>query len=162
VRSELLFFAGDQRVQITADESGCGSLTFPQTSDKRQPNTAFWDLLANTVGSGKIAVARPDQLAVKTEPINGNPSAVAGVTDVRDAALMARLYAVTLALPLLAGKPACATPSQTLYGLSFSVDNLSLLTAVTAQSGCAAVTLNEGDQRATTPEFWTLARQAAS
>ena len=49
-RSELLFFAGDQRVQITADESGCGSVTFPQTSDKRQPNTAFWDLLAKTMG----------------------------------------------------------------------------------------------------------------
>jgi hypothetical protein len=158
-RSELLFFAGDQRVQITADESGCGSVTFPQTSDKRQPDTAFWDLLAKMVGGVEVGEARPDHLAVKTEPINGNPS---GVTDVRDTALMARLYDVTLALPPLAGKPACATPSQTLYGLSFSIDDLSLLTAVTDQSGCAAVTLNDGDQRATTPEFWTLARQAAS
>jgi hypothetical protein len=161
-RSELLFFAGDQRVQITADESGCGSVTFPQTSDLRQPDTAFWDLLAKTVGGVKGAEARPDHLAVKTEPINGNSSSVAGVADVRDTALMARLYDVTLALPPLAGKPACATPNQTLYGLSFSVDDLSLLTAVTNQSGCAAVTLNDGDQRATTPEFWALARQVAS
>jgi hypothetical protein len=160
-RSELLFFAGDQRVQITADESGCGSVTFPQTADKRQSNTTFWDLLAKTGGGVKVAEARPDQLAMKTEPINGNPSSVAGVTDVRDAALMARLYDVTLALPQLSGKPSCATPSQTLYGLSFEIDDLSLLTAVTDQSGCAAVTLNDGDQRATTLEFWTLARQAA-
>ncbi|HEY7093908.1 MAG TPA: hypothetical protein VH393_12050 [Ktedonobacterales bacterium] len=159
-RSELLFFAGDQRVQVTADESGCGSVTFPQTSDKRQPDTAFWDLLAKTAGSVKVVEARPDQLAVKTEPINGNPSSVAEVSDVRDTALMARLYDVTLALPPLAGKPSCATPSQTLYGLAFEVDGLSLLTAVTDQSGCAAVTLNDGNQRATTPEFWTLARQA--
>lgn len=160
-RSELLFFAGDQHVQVTADESGCGSVTFPQTSDKRQPDTAFWDLLAKTAGSVKVTEARPDHLSVKTEPINGNPSGVASVTDVRDTALMARLYDVTLALPPLAGKPSCATPSQTLYGLSFEVDGLLLLTAVTDQSGCAAVTLNEGDQRATTPEFWMLARQAA-
>jgi len=41
------------------------------------------------------------------------------------------------------------------------VDGLSLLTAVTDQSGCAAVTLNDNDQRATTPEFWTLVRQVA-
>jgi len=160
-RSELLFFAGDQRVQVTADESGCGSVTFPQTSDKRQPNTAFWDLLAKTMGNVKVVEARPDRLAVKTEPINGNPSGVAGVSDVRDTALMARLYDVTLALPPLAGKPSCGTPSQTLYGLAFEVDGLSLLTAVTDQSGCAAVTLNDNDQRATTPEFWTLARQVA-
>jgi hypothetical protein len=161
-RSELLFFAGDQRVQITTDESGCGSVTFPQTADIRQPNTAFWDLLAKRAGNAKVVEARPDRLAVKIEPINGNPSSVAGATDVRDAALMARLYDVTLALPPLAGKPACATPSQTLYGLAFEVDGLSLLTAVTDQSGCAAVTLNDGDQRATTPEFWALAHQAAS
>jgi hypothetical protein len=160
-RSELLFFAGDQRVQVTADESGCGSVTFPQTSDKRQPDTAFWGLLAKTMGSVKVVEARPDQLAVKAEPINGNPSGVAGVTDVRDAALMGRLYDVTLALPPLAGKPSCATPSQTLYGLAFEVDGLSLLTAVTDQSGCAAVTLNDNDQRATTPDFWTLVRQTA-
>jgi hypothetical protein len=160
-RSELLFFAGDQRVQVTADESGCGSVTFPQTADKRQPNTAFWDLLAKTAGGVKVAEARPDRLAVKTEPINSNPSGVARVADVRDAALIARLYNVTLALPPLTGKPSCAAPSQTLYGLAFEVDGLSLLTAVTDQSGCAAVTLNNGDQRATTPEFWTLARQAA-
>jgi hypothetical protein len=161
-RSELLFFAGDQRVQITADESGCGSVTFPQTADKRQPDTAFWGLLAKTAGSVKVAEARPDRLAVKSEPINGNPSGVAGAADVRDAALIARLYDVTLALPPLTGKPSCAAPSQTLYGLAFEVDGLSLLTAVTDQSGCAAVTLNDGDQRATTPEFWTLARRAAS
>ncbi|HEX3271523.1 MAG TPA: hypothetical protein VHR15_12815 [Ktedonobacterales bacterium] len=160
-RSELLFFAGDQRVQVTADQSGCGSVTFPQTSDKRQPDTAFWDLLAKTADGVKVAEARPDHLAVKTEPINGNPSGVAGVTDVRDAALIAKLYDVTLALPPLSGKPSCATPSQTLYGLSFEIDGLSLLTAVTDQSGCAAVTLNDNDQRATTPEFWALARQAA-
>jgi hypothetical protein len=160
-RSELLFFAGDQRVQVTADEGGCGSVTFPQTADKRQPNTAFWDLLAKTVGGVKDAEARPDRLAMKTEPINSNPSSVAGVTDVRDAALIARLYDVTLALPPLTGKPSCATPSQTLYGLDFKVDGLSLLTAVTDQSGCSAVTLNDGSQRATTPEFWALARQAA-
>jgi hypothetical protein len=161
-RSELLFFAGDQRVQVTADESGCGTVTFPQTSDKRQPDTAFWDLLAKTAGSVKVAEARPDQLSVKTEPINGNPSGVAGVADARDAALIARLYDVTLTLPRLTGKPSCATPSQTLYGLAFAVDGLSLLTAVTDQSGCAAVTLDNDDQRATTPEFWALARQAAS
>ena len=161
-RSELLFFAGEQRVQVTADESGCGSVTFPQTADKRQPNTAFWDLLAKTAGGVKVAEARPDRLAVKTEPINSNPSGVAGVADVRDAALIARLYDVTLALPPLTGKPSCAAPSQTLYGLDFEVDGLSLLTAVTDQSGCAAVTLNDGSQRATTPEFWALARQAAS
>ncbi|HEY7020092.1 MAG TPA: hypothetical protein VH349_03175 [Ktedonobacterales bacterium] len=160
-RSELLFYTGDQRVQVTADESGCGSVTFSQTSDKRQPDTAFWDLLAKTEGGVKVVEARPDQLAVKTEPINGNPSSVAGVTDVRDAALMGRLYDVALALPPLTGKPSCAAPSQTLYGLAFEVDGLSLLTAVTDQSGCAAVTLNDGDQRATTPEFWALARQAA-
>jgi hypothetical protein len=160
-RSELLFFAGDQRVQVTADESGCGSVTFPQTSDKRQPNTALWDLLAKTAGNVKVTEARSDRLAVKTEPINANPSGVASVTDVRDAALMARLYDVTLTLPPLSGKPSCATPNQTLYGLSFEVDGLSLLTAVTDQNGCAAVTLNDGDQRATTPEFWALARQAA-
>jgi hypothetical protein len=136
-------------------------VTFPRTSDKRQPNTAFWDLLAKTVGGVKSVEAHPDRLAVKTEPINGNPSGVAGVTDVRDPTLITRLYDVTLALPPLAGKPSCATPSQTLYGLAFSVDGLSLLTAVTDQSGCAAVTLNDNDQRATTPEFWTLARQAA-
>jgi hypothetical protein len=160
-RSELLFFAGEQRVQVTADESGCGLVTFPQTSDKRQPATAFWDLLAKTAGSVKVAEARPDHLAVKTEPINGNPSGIAGVSDVRDAALIARLYDATLALPPLTGKPSCATPSQTLYGLAFEVDGLSLLTAVTDQSGCAAVTLNDNDQRATTPEFWAFARQAA-
>ena len=160
-RSELLFFAGDQRVQITADESGCGSVTFPQTSDKRQPDTAFWDLLAKTAGGVKVVEARPDRLAVKTELINGNPSGVAGVTDVRDAALMARLYDVTLALPPLAGKPSCGTPSQTLYGLAFEVDGLSLLTAVTDQSGCAAVTLDNNDQRATKTQFWALAHQAA-
>jgi hypothetical protein len=135
-------------------------VTFPQTSDQRQPNAAFWDLLAKTAGGVKVGEARPDHLAVKTEPINGNPSGVAGVTDVRDAALMAHLYDVTLVLPRLEGKPSCAAASQTLYGLSFSVDDLSLLTAVTDQAGCAAVTLNDGDQRATTPEFWTLARQA--
>jgi uncharacterized protein YceK len=161
-RSELLFFAGEQRVQVTADESGCGSVTFPQTTDKRQPNTAFWDLLAKTAGGAKAAEARPDRLAVKTEPINSNPSGVAGVADVRDAALIARLYDATLALPPLTGKPSCATPSQTLYGLDFELDGLSLLTAETDQSGCAAVTLNDGSQRATTPEFWALARQAAS
>jgi hypothetical protein len=160
-RSELVFFTGDQRIQVSAGESGCGSVTFPQTSDKRQPNIAFWDLLAKTAGGVKVAEARPGHLAVKTEPINGNPSGVAGVTEVSDAALMAHLYDVTLALPRVAGKPTCATPSQTLYGLSFSVDDLSLLTAVTGQSGCAAVTLNGGDQRATTPPFWALARQAA-
>jgi hypothetical protein len=160
-RSELLFFAGDQRVQVTAVESGCGSVTFPQTADKRQPNTAFWDLLAKTAGSVNVAEARPDQLSVKSEPINGNPSGVAGAADVRDAALIARLYNVTLALPPLTGKPSCAAPSQTLYGLAFAVDGLSLLTAVTDQAGCAAVTLDNNDQRATTPEFWTLAHQAA-
>jgi hypothetical protein len=160
-RSELLFYGGDQRVQVTADESGCGTVTFPQTSDKRQPGADFWDLLAKTVGSVKVAEARPDRLSIKTEPINGNPSGVAGVADVRDAALIARLYDVTLALPGLTGKPSCATPSQTLYGLAFEVEGLSLLTAVTDQSGCAAVTLDNNDQRATTPEFWTLARQAA-
>jgi hypothetical protein len=160
-RSELLFFAGDQRVQVTADESGCGSVTFPQTSDKRQPDAAFWDLLAKTAASVTVVEARPDRLAVKSEPINGNPSGVAGVTDIRDAALIAGLYDVTLSLPALTGKPSCATPSRTLYGLAFEVDSLSLLTAVTDQSGCAAVTLNDGDQRATTPEFWALARQAA-
>jgi hypothetical protein len=160
-RSELLFFAGDQRVQITADESRCSSVTFPQTADKRQPDTAFWDLLAKTAGSIKVAEARPDHLAVKTEPINGNPSGVAGVTDVRDVTLMGRLYDVTLSLPPLAGKPSCATPSQTLYSLAFEVDGLSLLTAVTDQSGCVAVTLNDNDQRATTSDFWTLVRQAA-
>jgi hypothetical protein len=68
---------------------------------------------------------------------------------------------VTLALPPLSGKPTCATPTQTRYGLAFEVDGLALLTAVTDENGCAAVTLNDGDQRATTPEFWTLARQAA-
>jgi hypothetical protein len=160
-RSELLFYGGAQRLQVTAEESGCGSVTFPQTSDKRQPNIAFWDLLAKTADGVKVAEARPDHVAVKTEPINSNPSGVAGVADVRDTALMARLYDVTLALPPLSGKPSCATPSQTLYGLSFSIDDLSLLTAVTDQSGCAAVTLNDGDQRATTLEFWTLARLAA-
>ena len=157
-RSELLFFAGDQRVQVTADESGCGSVTFPQTSDKRQPDTAFWDLLAKTAGGVKVAEARPDRLAVKTEPINGNPSGVAGVTDVRDAALMARLYDVTLALPPLAGKPhvgrrarrSTASPSRWMA--------LSLLMAVTDQSGCAAVTLNDGTSATT--QFWALARQA--
>jgi hypothetical protein len=161
-RSELLFYAGAQRVQVTADESGCGSVTFPQTSDKRQPDTALWDLLAKTAGSVKVGEARPDHLAVKTEPINGNPSGVAGITDMRDAALIGRLYDVTLALPTLTGKPSCAAPRQTLYGLAFEVDGLSLLTAVTDQSGCAAVTLNDGDQRAMTPEFWALAREAAS
>ena len=49
----------------------------PQTSDKRQPDTAFWDLLAKTAGGVKVIEARPDRLAVKTEPINGNPSGVA-------------------------------------------------------------------------------------
>ena len=122
-------------------------MTFTQTSDKRQPNTAFWDLLAKMAGGVKVTEARPDRLAVKTEPINGNPSSVAGVTDVRDAALMARLYDVTLALPPLAEQPSCATPSQTLYGLSFEVDGLSLLTAVTDQSGCASVMLYEGGRR---------------
>ena len=136
-------------------------MTFPQTSDKRQPDAAFWDLLAKTAGSAKVAEARPDRLAVKTEPINSNPSGVAGVAHVRDAALIAQVYDVTLPLPPLAGKPSCGTPSQTLYGLAFEVDGLSLLTAVTDQAGCAAVTLNDGSQRATTPEFWTLARQAA-
>jgi hypothetical protein len=160
-RSELVFFASDQRIQVTADQSGCGSVTFLQTSDKRQPDAAFWNLLAKTAASVKVAEARPDHLAVKTEPINGNPNGVAGVTDVRDVALIARLYDITLALPPLTGKPSCATPSQTLYGLAFEVDSLSLLTAVTDQSGCAAVTLNDGDQRATTLEFWTLARQVA-
>jgi hypothetical protein len=161
-RWELLFFASDQRVQVTADESGCGSVTFPQSADKRQPDAAFWSLLAKTAASGKTSEARPDHLAVKSEPINGNPSGVAGVADVRDAALIAQLYDVALALPPLAGKPSCAPPSQMLYGLAFEVDGLSLLTAVTNQSGCAAVTLDNNDQRATTPEFWALARQAAS
>jgi hypothetical protein len=45
------------------------------------------------------------------------------------------------------------------HGLAFEVDGISLLTAVTDQSGCAAITLNENDQRATTPEFWTLVRR---
>jgi hypothetical protein len=137
-------------------------VTLPQTADPRQPDAAFWSLLAQTTGSVKVVAARPEHLAVKTEPINGNSSGVAGVADVRDAALIVRLYDVTLALPPLAGKPSCATPSQTLYGLSFSVDDLSLLSAVTDQSGCAAVTLDNHDQRATTPEFWALARQAVS
>jgi hypothetical protein len=160
-RSELLFFAGDQRVQVTADESGCGSVTFPQTSAIRQPDTAFWDLLAKTTGSVKVVEARPDQLSVKAEPINGNSSSLPGATDVRDAKLIARLYDVTLALPPLVGQPSCSPPSLTLYGLSFTVDGFSLLTAVTDSSGCAAVTLNEHVQRATTQEFWMLARQAA-
>ena len=87
---------------------------------------------------------------MKTEPINNNPSGVAGVSEVRDTALIAQLYDVTRALPPLAGNPSCGTPSQTLYGLAFEVDGLSLLTAVTDQSGCAAVTLDNTDQRATT------------
>jgi hypothetical protein len=160
-RSELLFFAGDQRVQVTADESGCGSVTVPQTPNIRQPDTAFWDLLAKTMGGVKAVEARPDQLSVKAEPINGNSSSVAEVTDVRDATLVAQLYDVSLALPPLAGQPSCSAPSQTLYGLSFTVEGFSLLTAVTDKSGCAAVTLNKHDQRATTQEFWMLARQAA-
>jgi hypothetical protein len=158
-RSELLFFAGDQRVRITADESNCGSVTFPQTADKRQPDAAFWQLLAKTAGSVKITEARPDRLQVKTEPIHADPSGVAAVADVQDKALIARLYDVTLALPPLTGQPACATPSKSLYGLAFELDGLSLLTAVTDQAGCAAATLDNQDQRATTAEFWPLVRQ---
>jgi hypothetical protein len=84
---------------------------------------------------------------------------VAAVADVQDKALIAQLYDVTPALPPLTGQPACATPSKSLYGLAFELDGLSLLTAVTDQAGCAAVTLDNQDQRATTTEFWLLVRQ---
>jgi hypothetical protein len=159
-RSELIFFAGDQRFRVTADKSGCGSVKFMRTSDVRQPDAAFWSLLATTAGAVQTAEARPAHLSVKSVPVSADPNGVAAVAEVHDAALIARLYDVTLALPPLTGQPACATRSPTLYGLAFELDDLSLLTAVTDQAGCAAVTLNEHDQRATTAEFWTLARQA--
>lgn len=163
MRDELTFFAGDQRIQGTADRNGCVTLWLPALASQatHQADSAFWALLDRTLASASAVTARPDQLDVKVSPAASDPTATASATTITDLAIIQPLYTALFALPKPPDGWKCTTTPGTLYGFSFSWHSMGLVSAV-ADAGCNTVTFDGNVVRLANQRFWDVLLRAAT
>src|SRR5262249_52903870 len=133
---ELRFFAGDQRIQATADHNGCVSLWVPAlgSATTRQADAGFWALMDRTLSDDWAVPAQPDQLGVKAVPASGDPNGTASDLTITDAAIMAPLFDALFALPAAPDGWHCTTGAGAQFGLSFSWHEMGLVSAVADQT----------------------------
>lgn len=162
-RDELIFFAGDQRIQGTADHNGCVTLSLPALASQatHQADAAFWALLDRTLASASAVTARPDQLDVKVSPSSSDPTATASVKTITQPTVMQPLYDALFALPKPPEGWRCTSAPGTLYGFSFSWHGMGLVSAV-ADAGCNTVTFDGNVIRLANQRFWDALLRAAS
>lgn len=159
VHYTLVFFQAEQRYQALLDAKGCISGPLDGT-EYHQANAAFWQLLKQTLAGASTGPARPDTLNMKTEPASGDPSSTASASTIQQKPIVQQLYDAIFALPALPANQSCPSTKGTLYGLSFSQDNIELVSFIADKSGCGTVSTNDGSVRLADQHFWNLVHQA--
>ncbi len=156
-RYTLVFFEAEKLYYAQLDQNGC--ISGPSAYERHQANAAFWQLFKQTLASAPTAPARPDTLNMKIVPASNDPSTTASAITITRQDMVQKVFDALYALPQQPGDQTCPATMGTLYGLTFSKDEVELISAIADKSGCGTVT-SEGYARLANQAFWDLLQQA--